>query len=115
MPSSRSGSTAEAVGYGLITTSMSSISMAFFISTPRVWLFGAWPHRTIARRLFGWSMFSLSSSTPSIQRLTGMPVRFIRGLSLPSLPLMVSNLPLSQSRSSSQTRAQCAHEPGFRP
>ena len=32
------------------------------------------PRRTMARTLSGWSMFSLSSSTPSIQRDTGMPL-----------------------------------------
>jgi hypothetical protein len=31
------------LGYGSITTSMSSFCIAFFMSGRRVWLFGAWP------------------------------------------------------------------------
>ena len=34
---------AVADGYGSTTTSRSSMSMARFISRPRVWEFGAWP------------------------------------------------------------------------
>ncbi len=107
--------TAETVGYGSMTTSMSSFSIAFFISVRRVCEFGAWPQNTMARTLSGWSMLSVSSRTPSNQRLTGIPVSFIRFLSLPSEPLTVANCADSQSKSSSQTRAQCCHEPLARP
>ena len=61
------------VGTGSTTTIRSSFSIAFFISGSRVCEFAAWPQNTIARMLFGWSMFSFFSSTPSIQRETGMP------------------------------------------
>ena len=64
---------AVADGYGSITTSRSSFFIASTISLPRVWLFGAWPQYTTARRLGSWSMFSFFSSTPSIQRDTVMP------------------------------------------
>ena len=111
----RSWRTAETVGYGSITTSMSSFSIAFFISTMRVWELGAWPQSTMARTLLGWSMFSASSRIPSIQRDTGMPVSFIRFLSLPSDPFIEANWPLSHSKSSPQTRDQCCHAPLERP
>ena len=114
-PSVRSDITAETVGYGSITTIRSSFSIAVFISFRRVWEFGAWPQNTIARRLSGWSIFSLSSRTPSIQRDTGMPLRFIRLFDLPSLPLSESKRPFSQSISSSQTRAQCFQAPADKP
>jgi hypothetical protein len=42
------------------------------------------PRSTMARTLSGCRHVSLSSSTPSIQRETGMPFSFIIGLSLPS-------------------------------
>src|SRR5204863_2559791 len=64
---------AVADGYGSITTSVSSFFIASTISRPRVWLFGAWPQYTIARRLLSWSISSFFSMTPSIQRDTVMP------------------------------------------
>ena len=69
--------TAVTVGYGSTTTRRSSFSIAFFMSGPRVCEFGAWPQNTMARRLSGWSMFSFASSTPSIQRDSGMPASSI--------------------------------------
>ena len=93
----------------------SSFSIAGFISAMRVCELGAWPQNTIAFRFSGWSMFSFASSTPSIQRETGMPVSYISGLSLPSLPWIVAKRPLSQSMSSPQTRPQWAQEPAARP
>ena len=56
-----------------MTTIVSSFFIASTISLPRVWLFGAWPQKTIARRLLSWSISSFFSSTPSIQRDTVMP------------------------------------------
>ena len=81
--------TAEKVGTGSITTKRSSFSIAFFISGRRVCEFGAWPQNTMARRLLGWSMFFLSSRTPSIQRETGMPADCI-SFSVAKRPLMYS-------------------------
>jgi hypothetical protein len=53
---------------------VSSAFIASTISAPRVCELGAWPQYTTARRLpAGWSMRSLFSSTPSIQRDTVMP------------------------------------------
>ena len=74
MPSLRSGMIEAKVGTGSTTTSRSSFSIAFFISGRRVCEFAAWPQNTIARILSGWSMLSFFSSTPSIQRETGMPL-----------------------------------------
>jgi hypothetical protein len=42
---------AVADGYGSTTTIVSSFFIASTISLPRDWLFGAWPQKTIARRL----------------------------------------------------------------
>ncbi len=56
-----------------MTTSRSSFFIASIISLPRVWLLGAWPQNTTARRLGSWSISSFFSSTPSIQRDTVMP------------------------------------------
>ncbi len=66
--------TAAKVGTGSTTTMRSSFSIAFFISGRRVCELTAWPQYTMARMLLGWSMFSFFSSTPSIQRDTGMPL-----------------------------------------
>src|SRR3546814_2117863 len=49
-------------------TSRSSFSIAFFMSARRVCEFAACPQKTMARRLSGWSMLSLDSSTRSNQR-----------------------------------------------
>ena len=54
--------------------------MAAFISGSRVWLLGAWPQYTVARRGLGWSMYSLGSSTASNQRDTVVPGRSISSL-----------------------------------
>ena len=64
---------AVADGYGSMTTMRSSFFIASTISLPRVWLFGAWPHITSARRFGPWSISSFFSRTPSIQRDTVMP------------------------------------------
>ena len=64
---------AVADGYGSTTTSRSSFFIASSISRPRVCEFGAWPQKMIARRLLSWSMASVFSVTPSIQRDTVMP------------------------------------------
>ena len=56
-----------------MTTSRSSLSIAFFISRPRVCELGAWPQKNRPRRLLSWSISSFFSSTPSIQRDTVMP------------------------------------------
>ena len=59
--------------------------MAFFISKPRVWLFGAWPHMNMTLIGAFCAMFSAGSITPSIQRDTVMPRSSIAGTwSLPS-------------------------------
>ena len=79
IPSARSGRTAVWVGYGSTTTSRSSVSIAFFISGPRVWLLGAWPHMNIALIGAFCATFSADSSTPSIQRDTVMPFEYITG------------------------------------
>ena len=68
------------VGYGSITTSRSSSFIAAFMSGRRVWLLGAWPQYSTARRLLGWSIYWFFSSTPSNQRDTVMP-----GFSISSL------------------------------
>jgi len=52
---------------------VSSCFIASTISAPRVCELGAWPQYTTARRLLGWSISSLFSVTPSIQRDTVMP------------------------------------------
>jgi hypothetical protein len=64
---------AEADGYGSMTTIRSSLSIAVFISRPRVCEFGAWPQKIRPRRFESWSISSFFSSTPSIQRDTVMP------------------------------------------
>jgi len=49
------------------------MSIARFISSPRVCELGAWPQYTTARRFGSWSISSFFSITPSIQRETVMP------------------------------------------
>src|SRR5207253_10067511 len=63
---------AVADGYGSMTTSVSSFFIASTISLPRVWLFGAWPQYTTARRLLSWSITTFFSSTPLFHRDTRM-------------------------------------------
>ncbi len=58
-------------------TSSSTVSSASFSAGPRVWLFEAWPQNVIAFSGFGCWTAAASSSTPSCQRLTGMPEAFI--------------------------------------
>ena len=53
------------------------MSMARFISRPRVWLLGAWPQKNKPRRLLSWSISALFSITPSTQRDTVMPLLVI--------------------------------------
>ena len=64
---------AVALGKGSMTTSRSSLSIARFISRPRLCEFGAWPQKNSPRRLLSWSISSFFSITPSIQRDTVMP------------------------------------------
>ena len=56
-----------------MTTSRSSFFIASTMSLPRVWLLGAWPQNTCARRFGPWSMRSFFSMTPSIHRETVIP------------------------------------------
>ncbi|MDT4837344.1 hypothetical protein FQZ97_710740 [compost metagenome] len=97
---------AVAEGYGSTTTSRSSLSIARFISRPRVCELGAWPQKKMPRRLGPWSISSLFSITPSIQRETVMP-----GFSI----MPSAYLALIQSYSTPQTLAKCFHEPAARP
>ena len=97
---------AVAEGYGSTTTSRSSLSIAVFISAPRVCELGAWPQKIRPRRLLSWSISSFFSSTPSIQRDTVMPGLVI----MPGAYCF-----LIHSKSTPQTLAKCFHEPSARP
>ncbi|MNV66234.1 hypothetical protein D3C71_1589790 [compost metagenome] len=98
---------AVAEGYGSTTTSRSSLSMARFISRPRVCELGAWPQKNTPRRLESWSISSFFSSTPSIQRDTVMPLLVIIAGDAYCF--------LIHSKSTPQTAAKCFHEPSARP
>ncbi len=89
-----------------MTTSRSSLSIARFISRPRVCELGAWPQKMRPRRFESWSISSFFSSTPSIQRETVMP-------GLVSMPGAYCFL--IQSKSTFQTFAKCFHAPSARP
>ena len=97
---------AVALGKGSITTSRSSLSIAFFISRPRVCEFGAWPQKNRPRRLLSWSISSFFSSTPSIQRDTVMPGLVI----MPGAYCFFIH-----SKSTPQALAKCLNEPSATP
>jgi hypothetical protein len=64
---------AQVVGCGSATTSSSSFSTASAAGGMRVMLLAAWPNTSIARRLSGWSTWSLGRTVASNQRVSGMP------------------------------------------
>ena len=97
---------ADADGYGSMTTSRSSLSIARFISTPRVCEFGAWPQKNRPRRFESWSISSFFSSTPSIQRETVMPGLVI----MPGAYCF-----LIHSKSTFQAAAKCLKAPSASP
>jgi hypothetical protein len=82
------------------------LSIARFISSPRDCELGAWPQKNMPRRLLSWSISSLFSSTPSIQRETVMPCLFI----MPGAYCF-----LIHSKSTPQMLQKCFHEPSARP
>jgi hypothetical protein len=97
---------AVALGNGSTTTSRSSLSIARFISRPRVCELGAWPQKNRPRRLLSWSISSFFSSTPSNQRDTVMPGLVI----MPGAYCF-----LIHSKSTPQALAKCLNEPSAMP